>query len=150
MDKETTQTLLDNNDIKNDYIIPNKNDSDVFKVGYFFERIIDFIKMKIITTLSIVFVGYTILENDKSNKHMVKNLVKTLLFLAVVIYVAGVFDLIMKIYRFKVKLKSLTWKIIQWFIIFLCAVIYITILIFLYLFIKLQIQTIDIQTHQKQ
>ena len=67
------------------------------KEGEYFDSLVLFMKDKILTTLSIVFVTFSILSNDSTNHVSIKQLIYILLGMAIFFLVSGLFELVYKI-----------------------------------------------------
>lgn len=79
-------------------VLDNAKEGSTTSEATYFDTLITFIKDKILTTLSLVFVTFSILSNDETKHTSVKKLIFILLGLALFFLVTGLFELAYKIY----------------------------------------------------
>ena len=107
--------------------------------GYYFDQLLNFIKTKILSILSVVFVTYS-LKSEQNNGKMhlsIKYIVLGLLFLSFVLLISGVFEFLYTVKTYKSKHKKrFDW--LDWVITFLVSIMYAILCLIVFLFIRYQ------------
>lgn len=107
--------------------------------GYYFNQLINFIKTKILSIMSVVFVTYT-LRSEQNNGKMhvsIKYIVLSLLFLSFVLLISGFFEFIYTVKTYKTKNRN-TFDWLDFVITILVSIMYAILCIVVFLFIRYQ------------
>lgn len=116
------------------------SDSDDLELdGSYFEQLIYFIKVKILSIISIILVTNSIKTDDtKTKMHVsIKYIITSLLILAVILLISGFFEFLHTINQYKIKhKKEFNWM--DWVISFLVGFMYMITCGIVFLYIRYQ------------
>ena len=107
--------------------------------GYYFDQLINFIKTKILSIMSVVFVTYA-LRSQQNNEKMhvsIKYIVLSLLCLSIILLISGFFEFLYTVKTYKSKNRN-TFDWLDWVITILVSIMYAILCIVVFLFIRYQ------------
>ena len=117
----------------------SKSSDDLELDGSYFEKLIYFIKVKILSIISIILVTNSIKTNDTKTKMdlSIKYIITSLLILSVILLISGFFEFIHTINQYKSKhKKEFNWM--DWVISFLVGFMYMITCGIVFLYIRYQ------------
>lgn len=123
-----------------DLITSERDSPDVLELdGSYFEKLIYFIKVKILSIISIILVTNSIKSDDTKTKMdlSIKYIITSLLIISVILLISGLFEFIHTINQYKSKhKKEFNWM--DWVISFLVGFMYIITCGIVFLYIRYQ------------
>ena len=122
-----------------DEIVTSESTNDLELDGSYFEKLIYFIKVKILSIISIILVTNSIKTDDTKTKMdlSIKYIIISLLILSVILLISGFFEFIHTINQYKSKhKKEFNWM--DWVISFLVGVMYLITCGVVFLYIRYQ------------
>lgn len=121
-----------------DVVLTSYSD-DLLLEGSYVEKLIYFIKVKILSIISILLVTNSIkTDNTQTKMHVsIKYMITSLLFLAVILLISGAFEFIHTIENYKLKHKKhFNWM--DWVISFLVGFMYMITCVIVFFYIRYQ------------
>jgi len=120
-------------------IVSGESTNDLELDGSYFEKLIYFIKVKILSIISIILVANNIKTDDTKTKMdlSIKYIITSLLILSVILLISGFFEFIHTIKKYKIKhKKEFNWM--DWVITFLVGFMYMITCGIVFLYIRYQ------------
>lgn len=115
----------------------SKSSDDLGLDGSYFEKLIYFIKVKILSIISIILVTNSIKTDDTKMDLSIKYIITSLLILSVILLISGFFEFIHTINQYKSKhKKEFNWM--DWVISFLVGFMYMITCGIVFLYIRYQ------------